>query len=351
MKLCTYERRGARGRPRLGALVPGRGGDIVDLMELAARGPRMPEPGAPGVSSAAGDAEPFFRSMQTFLEGGHAARRRARILLDRVCHEPDGDFEIIPAAEARLLAPHPRPRSMRDAMAFERHFLQARRGGARMLYPSLAALDSMTRRLGVSLIRVPALFRELPVYYKGNPASVVGPGACVQWPAYSDVLDYELEIGLFIHRRGRDLSPDEALEVVGGYTIFNDFSARDAQLREMKLGLGPAKGKDFDSGNAIGPYLVTPDEVGDPASLRAQARVNGEVWTRSDTSAMHFSVGEILSYISRSETLWPGDFIGLGTVPDGCGLEHGRWLSPGDEIELEVEKLGVLRNRIVKAST
>jgi len=119
------------------------------------------------------------------------------------------------------------------------------------------------------------------------------------------------------------------------------------ELRRACSGrLGPAKSKDFDTGNAIGPWLVTPDEVPDEIILRA--RVNGEEWTRGSSSAMHFSFEEIIEYISRDETLHPGEFIGSGTIPGGCGLEQDRWLKPGDTVELEAASLGTLRNRIVR---
>jgi 2-keto-4-pentenoate hydratase/2-oxohepta-3-ene-1,7-dioic acid hydratase in catechol pathway len=392
MKLCTFRPAGdAAAPPRLGAASTAREGWIVDLAAAFARleptgraaltasmrsnpaaleageatAPTSPRPmqapleageataptsprsvqGPPHPDGAAVPA--WLRSMQELLDDGPSALNAVAALLHQAEALEGGHH--LPLDQVTLLAPLPRPRSIRDCMAFEQHFLQARRGGAALKFPAVARLDGLLRRaLGIPLIRVPALYREIPAYYKGNPASVVGPDADVQWPSYTERLDYELEIGLFIHRPGRDLDPDRALEHVGGYTIFNDFSARDIQIREMDLTLGPAKGKDFDTGNAMGPWLVTPDEVGDPTTLTATGRVNGEVWTQSATRDLRFSPGEILAYISRSETLLPGDFIGLGTVPNGCGLELGRWLRPGDVVELEVSRLGTLRNRVVR---
>jgi len=347
MKLCTFVRPHEGGAepsesrgPRLGALLPHHPEVLVDLAPAAqALGERaQTEAAAPGRAAAC------LSSMQALLDAGPPAFELVRRLLEVIADE--ATF-CLPVADVALLAPLPRPRSLRDGMSFERHFLQARRGGAKIKFPPLGRLDEHLRRLtGLSLIGVPRLYRQFPCYYKGNPASVIGPEAAVRWPSYTERLDYELEIGVYIHRTGRDLSPQEALDHIGGYSLFNDFSARDIQIREMDLGLGPAKGKDFDTGNALGPYLVTPDEVGDPTSLRVQARVNGEVWTASSTADMRFSVGELLSYIARDETLYPGDFIGLGTVPNGCGLEHGNWLRPGDVIEIEASGLGTLRNRI-----
>jgi 2-keto-4-pentenoate hydratase/2-oxohepta-3-ene-1,7-dioic acid hydratase in catechol pathway len=151
---------------------------------------------------------------------------------------------------------------------------------------------------------------------------------------------------VFIGRQGRDIAESEAASYIAGYTIFNDFSARDMQLREMQGRLGPAKGKDFDTGNVMGPWLVTPEEIADPYALTMTARVNGEEWSRASTGDLHFTLEEIIAYISRDETLYPGDFIGAGTAPGGCGLELDRWIQAGDVVELEVEGLGVLRNEV-----
>lgn len=255
---------------------------------------------------------------------------------------------VLKLDQLRLLAPLPRPRSMRDCMAFEQHYLQSLRGGARLKYPAVAKLDAFTRALGMPLIRVPKLFHQLPVYYKGNPASVVGHEAEVSWPSYSERMDFELEVGLYLHKTGKDLTPEQAVQHVAGYTIFNDFSARDAQLREMELRLGPAKGKDFDTGNAMGPFFVTAEALGDIRRLSAEVRIDGEVISQTGLSSLEFSVGRIVSYISQCETLFPGDFIGLGTMPSGCGLELGRFLKPGETVELTVEGIGTLRNRLVR---
>jgi hypothetical protein len=133
------------------------------------------------------------------------------------------------------------------------------------------------------------------------------------------------------------------------YTIFNDVSVRDAQAVEMEGRRGPAKGKDFDTGNAMGPCLVRADEIPNPYNLTMIARVNGEEWGRGNSGSMYWKFEDLISYISRSETLYPGEFLGLGTVGNGCGLEHMRFIKPGDVIELEVERIGVLRNRVVSS--
>ena len=166
------------------------------------------------------------------------------------------------------------------------------------------------------------------------------------WPRYSEVMDYELEFGIVTRRTRANIPLGEAGGHIFGYTIFNDFSARDRQALEMQGRLGPAKGKSFDGGNVLGPCIVTPDEIGDPQALRVAVRVNGETRASADTSGMLFSFEEILAYASQDETIHAGEFFGSGTVGGCCGLEIGRFLESGDAIELEVEKIGVLRNKV-----
>ena len=160
-------------------------------------------------------------------------------------------------------------------------------------------------------------------------------------------MDFELELACVIGRRGKDIAKGAAPAHIFGYTVFNDFSARDAQGIEMEGRLGPAKGKDFDGANVLGPCIVTADEIGDPYALRMQARVNGETWCDASSSTMHWKFDDLVAHISQGETLHPGEIIGSGTVGGGCGLEHARFLSSGDLVELEIEKIGTLRNRVL----
>jgi len=212
-----------------------------------------------------------------------------------------------------------RPPSVRDFMAFEEHVRNAR---------------AATGRGGV-----PEAWYEAPRFYFSNPAAIYRDGEDVPRPADTRALDYELELACVIGRDGR---PE-------GFTIMNDWSARDLQAREMQVGLGPAKGKDF--ATSLGPVLVSPDELPADLDLRAVAKVNGEVRTDSRTGGMHFSWEELLAAAARNTPagLIPGDVIGSGTVGRGCILEHGdgRWLVPGDVVELEIEGIGILRNRVV----
>lgn len=332
MKLLTFARE--TSAPAVGVLI-----DEATVVDLAAA-----EVTLDGQSSG------YFAEMLAFLDGGLAARERAeRVVEFAVTQRPPQSQWPLDAV--RLLAPVPRPRSIRDCLAFEQHLVRATRTVVKWRSPLLARLDAWTeRRRGRALFGAPRVWYEQPIYYKGNPHSVVGPDAEVLWPAFTEKLDYELEFGVFLGRRGRDIRPEQAQDFIAGYTIFNDFSARDVQLREMQGRLGPAKSKDFDTGNVLGPWLVTPDEIPDPYSLTLRARVNGEEWSHGNSSEMHYSFAEILAHLSQSETLYPGEFVGSGTVPSGCGLELDRWLQPGDTIELEVEKLGRLRNRVIRTS-
>ena len=239
----------------------------------------------------------------------------------------------VPADTVRLLPPVRRPPSIRDFYAFEQHVRTARQGRGVEMHPD---------------------WYELPVFYFTNPHTVLGPDDAVPVPR-TEALDYELEVAAVIGVDGSDLDEQEALDAIAGYTIFNDFSARDLQRREMELGLGPAKGKDFAS--ALGPYLVTPDELaGTPERPAATmiARVNGQEWSRGQLADIHHPFAALVAYASRDSRIRAGDVIGSGTVGTGCILElsqsHGAerypWLHSGDVVELEVEGIGILRNTI-----
>ncbi len=326
MRLITYH---DGNGPRLGAWIHG-DADVVDLQRAA------------GLH----DLEaPSFASMQALIDGGPAALDRARILADNPPEEA-----VRPTASVRLLAPVPTPIQMRDALAFELHLRQAKRASARMrLRHHPAAEDEMRKLEAAGSFEPPAIWSRQPLYYKCNRFTVVGDGHDIRWPAYSQVLDYELELGIFIGRGGRDIPAARAREHIFGYTVYNDVSARDAQADEMAGMLGPAKGKDFDTGNVIGPCIVTADEIANPYALEMVARVNGEEWSRGNSATMAHRFEDIIAHISADETLYPGEFIGSGTVGNGCGFEFGRFPQAGDVIELEIASIGRLRNRLVRA--
>lgn len=229
----------------------------------------------------------------------------------------------VPVADVRLRAPLPRPNSLRDFMLVEEHVRN-------------------------SLGHVPDEWYEIPVYWKGNCDTVFGPEDTVPWPSYTEKLDYELEIGAVLGRRAYRVGVAEAASCIAGYTIFNDWSARDIQFREMKVGLGPGLGKDF--ATSLGPCLTTADAI-DIATTGMRARINGEVWSEGTLGAMRFSFPEVISHLSQEQPLQPGDVLGSGTVGRGCGLEIDRWLQPDDVVELEVDGIGVLRNRVGSRNT
>jgi 2-keto-4-pentenoate hydratase/2-oxohepta-3-ene-1,7-dioic acid hydratase in catechol pathway len=311
MKLATFQT--ASGAAHIAAVDTARGQllDLATAHDIAA--PRVPMH--------------VFDSMLALIDAGAAGLKAARELIEAWPAQA-----AVPLKGAKLLAPIPEPRQVRDCMAFELHLLNA--------------FARAEERTGVKRA-IPPVFYKQPIYYKANRFSTNHPGADVIWPAYSKHMDYELEFAAIIGTGGRDIAPEKAMAHIFGFTVFNDFSARDVQLVEMGGQLGPAKGKDFDGANAFGPWIVTSDEIGDPHALNMEARVNGERWGGGNSSTMHHKWPAILAHISASETLRAGEIIGSGTVGTGCGLELGRQLKNGDVVELEVEKIGVLRNRVV----
>lgn len=305
-----------------------------------------------GAKEMNGELSPFFTDMLAFLRGGSAARDLAQAVVEHVTSQQQPDA-VVSLDRVILLAPVPRPESIRDSMAFEQHIINCTRV---IGLKKFAFVDEWIERIfgrkRSLAYRFNKAWYERPIYYKSNRFSVVGPDSKVRIPAYTKKFDYELEWGIFVNKSGVDIPKERARNYIGGYTIFNDFSARDIQMREMGGRLGPAKGKDFDTSNAIGPCLVTPDEIPDPYNLAMAARVNGDEWSRGTSADMYWTFEEIIAYISQSETLYPGEFIGSGTCSGaqgrGCGLEMGRFLKAGDVVELEVESIGILCNRIVQ---
>lgn len=240
---------------------------------------------------------------------------------------------VVPLSAVSLLAPVPVPESIRDCSVFEEHLLNAAK---------------FMGRIGGEAPKIPDAWYQQPPYYKGNRFTVIGHETDIIWPPLCGRLDYELEIAIVIGKQGRDIAPEKALDHVFGYTIYNDMSARDFQSLDMRNLLGPAKGKDFETGNIMGPWLVTRDEVPDPYALDMMAWLNGKPVGGGSTSGMYHKWDRIISFISRDETLYPGEIIGSGTVGGGTLLEHGLVLSPDDLIEFEITGLGRLRNRVIK---
>lgn len=324
MKLATYR---SDGREKIGIVHSGDG----RLFDVAAAADRD------------GRAAKSFGSMLQLIDAGEAALDEARALFER--HKSDeGLSQSMSGVE--LLAPVPEPRQMRDGMSFPLHILQAPRGQRKLAARAKGDMEELARIDAEPLGELPAVFRKQPIYYITNRFSVRGTNTTVKWPRYSNVMDYELEFGIITKNKGSNITASQAKDHIFGFTIFNDFSARDAQRIEMEGRLGPAKGKSFDGGNVIGPWIVTPDEIGNPYKLKMEARVNGKMRSQGVTDGMLFSFEEIIAHVSMDETLMAGEFIGSGTVGNGCGLELGWYLEHGDTIELEVEKIGILKNRV-----
>jgi fumarylacetoacetate (FAA) hydrolase len=324
MRLISFARRGAAGSA-LGSL---EGDRVLHLAHAAAI------LGLPDSDRA------FLATMESLLADWDRGFPLAKSVSERAAAFPPGDRAEPLLAATRHAAdavtihsPVEHPPSLRDFYAFEMHVKNAR---ARRGLP------------------VPPEWYEFPAFYFSNPGALLGPNADVPRPASTEALDYELEIACVISRRARNVRAEEWRDVVAGFTILNDWSARDVQRKEMAVGLGPAKGKDF--ATSLGPALVTLDELearraGDRHDLAMEARVNGRILSKGNAKDLHYSFGQMIARASQDVYLFPGDVIGSGTVGNGCILELGPethpWLKPGDEVTLSIDLLGSLTNRIV----
>lgn len=276
-------------------------------------------------------------NMIGYLQRGPRARKLTENILaymseqssrGRDIRAPDGERLLFEFAEVKLLAPVPRPNIVRDCMVFLEHFREnwKRRG-----------------------IEIPDVFYRRPCWATQSGAVVAGTGDPVFMPRYTKQLDFELELGLYIGRKGINITEAEANSYIAGFTVFNDISARDVQLDEQQMRMGPSKGKNFEHGSIMGPCLVTPDEI-DYNNLHMIARVNGEVVCDDNSKDMYHKFPKIIAQMSEEEYVCPGDFIASGTSPHGTAMASrlGRWLALGDVVELEIEGIGVIRNEIVQ---
>ena len=288
----------------------------------------------------------MLSSVLAMAEAGDPA---LQVATDVISHALVNSTHVIERRAIKLLAPIPRPPQMRDFLCFEKHLVQAFRQArivrSKQFSDPERALADMERD---GILAIPEIWYERPIFYHPNRMNVIGTDEDVMWPDYSSLMDFELEFGAYIGKSGRDIGPEDAHSHIFGYTVFNDFSARDEQTKDMPGQLGPGKGKDFDGSNVMGPCLVTADELSNPYDLSMVVRVNGEEWGRGKSSDMKWRFEHCIGHVSRSETLFSGEFLGSGTVGDGCGLEHMQFLKSGDVVELEVEKIGVLRNRVLR---
>jgi fumarylacetoacetate (FAA) hydrolase len=327
VRYVTFRAKEAGQPARLGAVV---GERVVDLPALAAWAGQLP----------GGEQAPLPLTMMGLIQAGPPAWLASQQVLHRALGEgwleqPSAAGPLAwPLVQAKLLPPLPRPMSIRDFYAFESHVASARAARGKDM---------------------PPVWYELPTFYFSNAHAAFGPEEEIRIPRYSQMLDYELEVACVIGQGGRDIPVDRAGAFIFGYMVFNDWSARDRQRREMEIGLGPAKGKDFAS--SFGPAIVTPDELEDRSTDRPgvydlvmTARVNGQERSRGNWRDIHYSFGEMIAYASDEVFLLPGEVLGSGTVGSGSLLEltggQGPWLQPGDVVELEIERLGILRNTI-----
>ncbi|WP_382322084.1 fumarylacetoacetate hydrolase family protein [Hydrogenophaga sp. UC242_50] len=320
MKLVTY-RSAPTQPPRLGVLQ----GDGA-LLCLTSR--------------HAGDAR--FSSMAALIAAGEDALAQAR--RDAEAHRPGHPNEVPPGGYG-LLTPLERPPLMRDwgtMTAHPKFFLAMRARQRAQASPDPAAALEAARQEGQ--LDLPANWFSVPRFYTANPLNLAGPGQAIEWPAFAQKLDYELELAIVLGRTGRDIPQHRARDFILGVTLFNDFTARDVQAAE---GQPAGKSKDFDGAYALGPCIVTLDELPDLYQLRVTSRLNGETQTVDSTASMEIGFEDLIAYASRSCTLHAGEVFASGTFARGCGVETGRLLQPGDRIELEAEHIGILENTIV----
>jgi 2-keto-4-pentenoate hydratase/2-oxohepta-3-ene-1,7-dioic acid hydratase in catechol pathway len=320
MRLGRIWRQGPDGNvERLVAVHPDES-RVVDL--AAAESLRLQRQGATVAAARRLSAALFPGSMAAAIALGPQFTEAAR----RADEDADADASL-PIDEVRWLAALDPP-VIRDSLTFPLHMKQ------------------FGERLGAGPPS-PQFFKT-PGYFKGSTGAVYGHDEEIPFPSFAEQIDYELELGYVVGSAGRNLTPQDAERAVFGLTIFNDFSARDIQGREMGMGMGPQKSKDFAYG--IGPWITTIDELPALDALSVRVSVNGEEWATGTTEGAIYSAAELIAYVSIGDGLQPGDIIGSGTVGNGSALELGRHLNPGDVVELEVQGVGVLRSRFSATS-
>ena len=325
MRLVSFELPTPTGAlTRIGAVLPdGRYADLQSAWRAVLANSSASKEGAARLAAATIPSD-----MVAFIENGPVALDAAEAAIDWVLGKGDAyagaTLAFAPSA-VKLLAPIPRPPLIRDFMAFETHL--------KNIYP----------RLGRD---IPPEWYNLPVYYKGNPSAVGADGDAITMPVYATNMDFEFEFAAVIGKGGTNIAREEAMSHIFGYMIYNDFSAREIQQREMSVGLGPAKGKDFERGHVFGPWLVTADEIPDVYALRMQATVSGQPWCDTSTSTMHWRFDQMIAHASTNEKIVAGEIFGSGTVGGGSAAEMGKTLGRGDETVLTMDRLGTLTNRI-----
>ena len=266
----------------------------------------------------------LFENLQTKDDTFLLLKETEEVYLKFKKNGVNGNFEIGELAKTKLDAPLDKIATYRDFYAHEKHV----RTGFKKRNEE-----------------IPPAWFEIPAYYKGATTGFLGNQDEVLWPSYTDVLDYELELGMIIGKDGINIKEKDAHKHIFGFTILNDISARDIQRKEMSIRLGPAKGKDFCS--IIGPVIVTFDEFQNKEpNLLMTAKINGEEWSRGHSQDSHYTWAQMIEHVAKDEWVIAGDLFGSGTVGTGCGLELDKWIKPGDILELEIEKIGKLINKV-----
>jgi 2-keto-4-pentenoate hydratase/2-oxohepta-3-ene-1,7-dioic acid hydratase in catechol pathway len=289
--------------------------------------------------SAALSGDPRFATLLDVIQHEDDTLPMLRTLLGST-QMPQGCLHDLKAVRIEL--PY-QPPQIRCFSVYEQHLKNAFRQVAANVSPAAGA--------PAWAMQIPAAFYETPVYYKGVRLNLSGPGAPVRRPAPGTMLDYEAELAVVVGRGGKNIDASAAMAHVFGYVVFNDFSERAQLMKELRsgVGTGPAKGKDFDGSNSLGPWIVTADEIADPHALDVTVRVNGQVRGQGSTSGMTHRIDRILSFASQNETLHAGELLATGCVPECAGVEHWRFLDDGDRVEVEISGLGVLENTVVAA--
>jgi 2-keto-4-pentenoate hydratase/2-oxohepta-3-ene-1,7-dioic acid hydratase in catechol pathway len=279
-----------------------------------------------------------FSDMLALIDAGKEGLAVARGSLE-------SGANAVPIDDVQLLAPIPVPRQLRDFHS-DAEYIRRSYNGRRKIMARMAG-EPEPEPVDPSKVEIPQIYFKQPMFYLANRYGVCGPGAGIPRPSYTKYFDYELELAAIIGRKGRNISERDARNHIFGFTIMNDFCARDLLFTELQNEFGPSKSKSFDNGTALGPWIVTADEIPNPYALRAVARVNGVARIETDGRYLLNSFEKIISYVSQGESLYPGEVIGSGTLVNGSGLEIDSFLNEGDVVELEFEKIGVLRNLIV----
>ncbi|MBN9430246.1 MAG: fumarylacetoacetate hydrolase family protein [Burkholderiales bacterium] len=284
-----------------------------------------------------GRSSEALSSMQHLIEAGPRGLDLVRRIAESAPPQDWHSFDVV-----TWYAPLPLPVQARDFSVFREHIVGAPKGGSRLR----ARLSGQSEAEAMAATPAPAdYYFKRPVCYFTNRFNFVGHQHQIDWPAGSEYVDFELELGAIIGRGGRNIPASQAAAHLFGITLFNDVSARDIQVFEMTARLGPYKGKSFDTANVMGPWIVTCDEIADVRQLMATVSVNGQTWQTSSLQDMLFSFEEMIEWASHDETLHAGEFFGSGCVGKCSGMELDRWPEKGDLVELEVAGIGKLANR------